>query len=401
MSPRFLVACCTLCGLLATVGALAGPPCGDDCNIQFHGFLTQGIVKTSANRFFGPSDRGSGSLEFTEIGLNGSISPRSDLLLTAQVLARKAGKMDDGSPALDFALLRWDFVDDGEYRAGFSLGRIKNPVGLYNVTRDVAHTRPGVFLPQVIYFDKVRNLAHSSDGLMLHLNHYGEYGQLFLDAGIGHQRSDRNLETVLLTRDWAGSLAPRGASRIAQVRFSTPEEHWRAALSYADGELDFTPGAGDPLGAGRSRFRFIVGSAQFADEHWTFTAEYAYQPVEQYGYAPWLDDDKIAEAYYIQLQHHFNPRFSLLLRYGEAYADRSNHDGTKLAARFPGAARPFQFFSRTLTFGARWHLTPRFLLSTEYALNDGTFSLSPLENPDPSRLQRRWHMFSLLGSYRF
>jgi hypothetical protein len=43
-------------------------------------------------------------------------------------------------------------------------------LGLYNETRDVPFTHPGIFLPQVVYFDRVRNLVLSTDGAML----YGE-----------------------------------------------------------------------------------------------------------------------------------------------------------------------------------------------------------------------------------
>ena len=59
-----------------------------------------------------------GSFEFTEIGVNASTRPLPELLLSAQLLSRKAGAMYNGTPAIDFAVARWDFMDQDSYRAG-------------------------------------------------------------------------------------------------------------------------------------------------------------------------------------------------------------------------------------------------------------------------------------------
>ena len=171
---KYLILALASAGLMQA--GMAGESLLSDSGLQLHGFLTQGFVKTDANRFFGPSDKG--SFQFTEIGLNGSLRPIPDLLLSGQVLARRAGEMYNGSPTIDFALARWDFLDSAQNTAGISIGRLKNPLGLYNRTRDVAHTRPGVFVPETVYFDKVRNLEHASDGAMLHLAHFTDIGQL-------------------------------------------------------------------------------------------------------------------------------------------------------------------------------------------------------------------------------
>ena len=48
---------------------------GDDSvmdSFQVHGFLSQALVITDDNNFFGPSSEDNGSFEFTEIGLNAS-----------------------------------------------------------------------------------------------------------------------------------------------------------------------------------------------------------------------------------------------------------------------------------------------------------------------------------------
>ena len=364
---------------------------------QFHGFLTQGFVKTDNNRFFGPSDKG--SFEFTEIGLNASTRPVADLLLSAQILSRRAGAMYNGSPAIDFAVVRWDFLNTEGYRAGVSLGRIKNPIGLYNTTRDVAQTRPSTFLPQSIYFDKVRNLEHSSDGIMLHLDRFGSDYLLSFDTAIGRLLLDDNVEAAYLGRDWRGNLETDQASKLAQLRFSTLDEQWRLALSYADGHMRFEPGATDPLTAGKSNFRFMVGSVQFNQGAWSLTAEYALEPIEQQGYGPLLDNRNDAESYYLQIQHYLNNAVTLHARYEEAFVDRSDHSGGRSAARTGKPA--YAFYTKSLTLGARWDITSSLMLSADYSFNKGTYLLSSQDNPDPSRLRKNWDMFAILLSYRF
>lgn len=366
-------------------------------NWQFHGFLTQGFVKTDNNRFFGPSDKG--SFKFTEVGLNASTRPLPELLLSAQVLSRRAGELYNGSPSIDFAVARWDFADKDAYRIGVSVGRFKNPVGLYNTTRDVAHTRPGVFLPQSIYFDKVRNLEHSSDGVMLHLDHFGGSHILSLDAGLGQPQLDDNVEAVYLGRDWRGNQEVDKLSKAAQLRYSTLDEEWRFALSYADGHMKFKPGLGDPLSAGKTDFQFIVGSIQYNLDDWSITAEYSYQPVKQKGYGLIPDRKLTGESYYLQVQHYLDASTTLYARYEESFTEKDDHSGNKLAALFGSPS--FTFYTKSLTLGARWDVTPSLMLGIDYSFNKGTHILSNLDNPNPALLRKQWDMFAALISYRF
>jgi hypothetical protein len=48
-----------------------------------------------------------------------------------------AGDMYDGTPALDYALVDLTLAETDSHSLGLRLGRLKNPFGLYNETRDV------------------------------------------------------------------------------------------------------------------------------------------------------------------------------------------------------------------------------------------------------------------------
>ena len=130
--------------------------------IQVHGFLTQGYFNTTDNRVYGDSQ--DGSFDFREIGINASWRASPSVMLAGQLLSRLAGDLDDGSPTVDYALVDWSLMDTERYAFGTMFGRIKNTLGFYNDTRDVAFTRPSIVLPQQVYFDNVRNLLLSADG---------------------------------------------------------------------------------------------------------------------------------------------------------------------------------------------------------------------------------------------
>ena len=126
--------------------------------------------------------------------------------------------MYDGTPSLDYGLIDLTLNETDTRLLGVRLGRLKNPLGLYNETRDVPFTRPSVFLPQSVYFDKVRNLILSTDGLMFYGDYRTRYGNFSLTLGGGQAVTDVNLEWVFLvtmapTRCRSGKTTRRGWSR--------------------------------------------------------------------------------------------------------------------------------------------------------------------------------------------
>lgn len=374
-------------------------------NTQVHGFLSQGFVKTTDNRFFGDSENG--SFDFTEIGLNSSLRLGQDLLVTGQILSRTAGNMYDGTPAIDYALIRWNLIDDVKNQVGISLGRLKNPFGLYNQTRDVAHTRPSIFLPEVVYYDKVRNLVLAGDGVGLHLRRFGDVGELAFDLHIAKLLVDENVEAAFLGKNWAGHIDNADFGYLGQLRWTTPDERWHLALSYVDITLKYHRGVTDPFDSGETHVQLGVGSLQYNNDNWTFTTEYVYEPLEwrdydiaQPGYLK-VDETRAAESYYFQVEHHLNSNVSFLARYEEGYAIRSDRDGSEASQVSISPSHPHNYYSKIKTIGARWNVSPQFMLCAEFAMNEGTFILSSIENSTPLQARKDWNMFSLLASYQF
>ena len=97
--------------------------------------------------------------------------PLTNLQFSVQGISRWAGKGSTGNVRLDYGFMDYTYYSGETGQLGIRLGRMKNPLGFYNDTRDVPFTRPSILLPQSIYFDRTRKLALAADGMHM----YGEY----------------------------------------------------------------------------------------------------------------------------------------------------------------------------------------------------------------------------------
>ncbi|QFT83826.1 hypothetical protein FIU88_02455 [Halomonas sp. THAF12] len=367
--------------------------------LQLHGFLSQALVITDDNDFFGPSSEHGGSLEFTELGANVSLRPHEDVLIAAQVLSRRAGgESGDAEPKLDYGLIDYQLLSNQQRNIGVQLGRFKNPFGFYNQTRDVAFTRPGILLPQSIYFDRTRSLALSADGVLGYYEERLPQGTLSFQAGVGRvQAGDDLLETLRLDR-FPGDLEPH-TSAIGQVRYEHDGGRVVAALSTADVGAHFDsrqPGLSD----GDFYFRPWVLSLQYNAELWSLTAEYALRNSGLEGFNdPRFNFDTTGESWYLQYQRRFFDDWQWLVRYDHLLANRDDPSGDDFAAS--GAGPDHSQFARDWTFGLQWTPTPRIMLAGEYHYIDGTGWLPAQDNPEPSDTDRYWNMLLFQVAFRF
>ncbi len=382
--------------LLAAAGLAAAYDFAEG-KVQLHGFLTQGVVFTSDNNFLGRSE--GGSLDFREIGVNLSARPHPGLQVSGQLLSHKAGKSDGGEVRVDYALADWTALSGEELRGGVRVGRVKTPYGLYNLTRDVAFTRPSVVLPQSIYLERTRNLTMAADGVEFYLDHDRDYGHTELNLAIG--KSDvggRVMEATVLGRERAGDLESR-VSYIVRALYESEGERYRLAFTSAFSNVDYQPGRVDPLLAGHVDFDPMIFSAQYNAEHWSLTGEYALRRARLSGFGPLLRLDATGESYYLQGLYRPAPQWELMLRYDAMVVDRDDRDGKSYAATTGQPA--FSRYARDWTVGARYDVNSSFMVRAEYHHVVGTSWLVGAENPVSSSLERRWDMFMLLGSFRF
>ena len=388
--------------------------------LQIHGFASQAFVYTTDNNFYGKSD--SGSVAFTELGINGSFQLSPRLRLAGQVLSRHAGAFDHGSPRIDYALIDTNLISTSKGRVGVYLGRIKNPIGLYNETRDVAHTRQGILNAQTIYFDKVRELVMSSDGIHL----YGEYflpnGSLLIQTGIGYPLPNKNVEYAYMGKDWAGNISGDELGIFGRLIYEHDGGRWIYSLTGTRMTLDFNHGVKDaipfPAGAGLSSgdidIDYTVLSAQYNGEKWQFTTEVAFEHTSYNDIGAAFDSSGFDSlGYYGQLDYKFTPQWQAFIRYEEFQLNIDDWNGKKAAEKSIATSQfladfgiqqtpspAYANYAKIWAIGGHWDIQNDLKFRAEYQIAEGLATLSPREN-DLNLGDKYWNMFAISLSYRF
>lgn len=365
---------------------------------QVHGFMSQALIVTDHNDFFGPSSEGGGSWEYTELGLNASFRPLSNVLVAGQLLARQAGDIQQlNDVELDYGVVDYQFYSDANMTSGVQLGRFKNPLGLYNQTRDIAITRPSILLPQSIYFDRTRKPALSADGLIGYLEKPLNNGVLRVQAGAGKPRMDSQSEVSAFGRDDLGKYSGR-TSYIGQVRYEHGGGNLVLAMTYADvnAALD-----SNSSGAGSGDFSFqpLVFSFQYNQESWSLTSEYARRHVKSSGFSAPYNYEAIGESWYVQFTRRLSADWQWLLRYDSLVTDKSDRYGGEYEER---TGRPaYSRYAKDWTTGLQWRPYSRLLISSEIHNIEGTGWLPFQDASEVETQQKYWNMLLFQVSYFF
>ncbi|GAB6067637.1 hypothetical protein JCM13664_09550 [Methylothermus subterraneus] len=372
---------------------------------QCHGFLAQGYTWTSSNNFYGHSE--TGSPNFTELGANLRIEATPYLNFSAQGIYRHAGKVENRLQ-LDFALADLAVLSQENYALHLRAGRVKNPFGLYNETRDVAFTRPSILLPQGIYFDRTRALFLSSDGGQMAVGHYAHWGDLTLAINVGMPRHpDGEVAASIFGFNTPGRIQANRPMYLVQLRYEYNAGEWIFALSYADAELEYNTGTDDPVvllaetpfQTGVIRSRPVLFSAQYNAEKFSVTGEYLIQFNETKHFGSGFNRSLASESGYVQGQYRILDRLQAIVRYDVYFLDRTDRSGKNLGLE------PFRprhaAFAKDWMVGLRWEITPNWMVSTEYHNVNGTGWLPFKDNQDPNKNRKEWGMVLGLIAFRF
>ncbi|MCG8011947.1 MAG: hypothetical protein ABW130_02675 [Candidatus Thiodiazotropha lotti] len=366
-----------------------------DGALQVHGFLTQAYVKTTENSFFGDSQ--DGSWDFRELGINSSYRFTPSTMASVQLLSRRAGEMYDGSLDLDYAQLDSTIYTADANRVGIIVGRYKNPFGLYNDTRDVAATRPGIFMPQAIYWDRVRNMVLSNDGAQLFGDMQVDEHRFSIRLIGGKTPIDENVEKSYLNPLVDPEMEQDGLTLGGRLLYEWDGGRFNLAYSSAQLTLDAETSM---LPDGEIEIDYRVLSAQYNSGSWSLTLEYMQEPLNYSGFGGVMDaGDTTLDGYYLQGTYRLWDDLELFARYEESHYDKEDKRGKKTAQRLGLEAH--NFYSRVSTLGLLWEVTEGLIVRSEFSQVDGTIFLSNLENPPPNERSRNWNLFSLLVSYSF
>ncbi len=375
--------------------------------VQVHAFASQGGILTSQNQFAGSTPGGAG-FDARELGGNVSWQATPDWLVSGQLVSRRAGAMDNGAVRLDYAFVDHSLLENEQRNLGVRVGKVKNPYGFYNMTRDVAHTRAGIILPQSIYQDQIRNFFLAAPGVSLYGNEERGVDSLSWQVSVLHPEVNSANLTAYIVDPQSGHFNGR-TSMLSQLLWEQDGGKWRAGLSLGQFDVHFQPattdffGMGSFAGAGDVKLNTGVLSLEHNREDWSYTAEYAStrqirNNFNLPGALAIMDKDTTIEAYYLQSLWRFAPRWQALARYDALYLDKSDRNGMIFSAAtgLPAAQR----YARDVTVGLRYEPTPTWSLFAEIHHVNGGAWLSKLENT-PATLTSAWDMLLLQAAWHF
>lgn len=367
--------------------------------LQVHGFVSQGYIKTTKHNYLGPTARAQGSFEFSEVGINFTQPLGDKLRVGLQVFAHDLGPLGNYAPQLDWYQL--------DYRAfdwlGFRAGKTKLPWGLYNEANDVDAGRVPILLPQSVYPVSSRESLFAQTG-----------GELYGDVPLGAAGS-------VEYRAYAGTIFVNTADASEQLRgFEVPYEvggrlMWQAPLEGLQlgasaqvmrFEFDFTPTpeqlaayqmagqlpadysgvitAGVPL-------KMWVASLEYQWHGLLLAAEYGRQYIE-YETNLLLPQTKVVNQNgYVMASYQLTSWFTPGVYYSGSFPN--------FRAKRPAGSDPNPPSSRQhdVAFTMRYDITPHWLLKLEGHYMHGTAALSPALNGNQPRdgLDEDWGVFLL------
>jgi hypothetical protein len=379
---------------------------------QLHGFINQGLIKTSDNSYFGDSE--DYSFEFTDIALGASWRPHSKLLIAAQGIYRQAGATSLDRPYLDYALVDATLFQSMDSQLGARAGRIKIPLGFYNDTRDLASSRPSILLPDSVYRNALRDAFHTADGLSLHGHTYlGEHLlQLELLHGEPIIRDATKQEFSVVQGQPIGEPDIRD-SGIDSARILLESFGGKLRLAYSRAEIDadfitapitlpipmppFTINV--PSIDGSLEINANTWSAEINWDKWQLTAEHqSFEMTLIDFFGPGTKTSTTGIGYYLSVAYQLNSQWRTYVRYDTHYADEKDKDGSDYAADTGSLDHNRYTFDTTL--GIRYEHDSHWMFAAEIHDIKGSSMLSLTEN-ELNQTKEDWTMFALQASYKF
>ncbi|BFM06504.1 hypothetical protein GCM10025791_10740 [Halioxenophilus aromaticivorans] len=390
---------------------------------RVNGYVSQAAVHTHDNAFF-EADTGT-SFNFRELGINGSWQFSPQVRIAAQAVSRRLGDLDDGDPKLDFALLDYHFYSAESSNVGVRVGRTKNAYGIYNQTRDVPHARPGVLVPQAIYFESIRDALLSVDGVNFYADAYRGAGEFAFEVYGGKRKVEGSVvENLMFQADTSGDFGTADVlgGRIGFVPAAVPE--LELAVSAIDVKMELEDVASfSPLEVGQAFLDIVANpstagkyatsatiepfvqllSAQYSPQGWVLTAEYLRVDIDLTNVEilgqPQPDNTTKLESYYLQAEWQLNDHLSLLSRYEYLTFDKTDRKGEVYQATTGRNA--FTQYTSGITLGGRWYFTPDMSLTAEYGVFEGAASLVGANSVNYDQLDEDWEVFILQFSFHF
>ena len=389
------------------------------------------MVHSSDYNFLSQSDDDL-SFDLWEAGALYSTKVYKDLGFSGQLLGRKVSESSGDDIRLDYAFLSLPLYRKDEVQLIARLGRIRSSFGFYNETRDIPHTRTGIFMPQSIYYDQTRNSFYSADGIEFFISKGFDETQLSFQVFLSKPVVDE--EEIKEVSALNPSNLDGDQSLLVKLAYGSEFEGWRAALTYYRPEytIDVNPVlavspsvVGLPAGPAvnvqiygdDSSFysETVLTSLEYNQLDWSITAEYSRNKLESkvnldvnktVANSPLLQflspmQLSLAQQYAVQnikyAGHEESFYIQGLYRWTDTTDTYIRYDYNRL--RDVSFADPYGHFV-DMNIGASWRPNHNWLVRGEFHYIDGWSRLFNRDNQS-QRTNRYWNVAALQVAYRW
>jgi hypothetical protein len=368
--------------------------------------LSQGVIKVDS--MFVDEDEDL-TTDVRDIIVNGYYELGDRLRLASQLQYRELGTLDDqGGFNFDYLFLDWRFYSTWKDSVGLRVGRIKNILGIYNDSRDIAFARPSIFLPQSMYSDALRDQYLRFDGAEIYGEHLLSSVDFHWTLAMGQTDYDDQVVEHLTGDFYQGDIENDKNIR-ASIEIILP---WQLSLftsySFIEYTLDDNSFYYIPGGAEVETYKLGV---QWQFQEWELTGEYSAVETQLKDTQADIitvnsfaqgDLHQDSESYYLQLGYSLNEQWSLLARYDMVYLDKDDKYGRATPISIYDVRKGANSYARDRTIAISWQPVSEWLLSLEYHYVRGYAWVPPLfSSVSDEGDDKNWSMVAAQVAYRF
>jgi hypothetical protein len=392
----------------------------DTANIDIHGFISQGFIKTTENNFFGETE--DGSFEFNEFGINFANELTDDLRVGLQILARDFGANGNNEMVIDWAFGDYHWKD----WLGFRAGKLKTPKGFYNETRDVDMLRTSIFLPQSVYPEILRDMDLGLLGMgaygHLGLNWFGSISYQFMYGTQNVEANEAASQALQATTAYEtpiqnNSIDVDSKYSIGMV-WDTPLNGLRVGATYDCSELlaialvlgDAIPDTeeGDLVYSDFKKFQNTVFSIEYTIGDLLLSGEYI-RTYRDFGIGfkemPSLYSEVTSDGWYMAASYQFTDWLALGGYYSESYNDKTDRDGDFAQENRPGNNIAHRAYFEDICFTASFMINANWTIKVEDHLFTGTNGVSPIDQVADSNgnvfAEEDWNLLAIKTTFSF
>ena len=416
-------------------------------DLQIHGFISQGYMKSSDNNFLGRTAEG--TFEFNEVGINFSTELTDNLRVGMQFFARDLGNLGNDNIVVDWAYGDYRFYD----WFGIRGGKMKMPLGLYNEIRDIDMLRTGILLPQGVYNESWRDTFNALKGIGIYgttevgplgtISYQGQVGVLNVDpeTGLNKYLEDQlwaHMSEYKLSTSYVANLSwdtPISGLKLASSIFlsdmsvsgvTEDSEFWRKQTINVVGDVLASfgldrPGSYEealliaanfgvdadlvnlPITQELKDNRGLWLSGEYTYEDLKLAAEYFTMYTEATTSSPELGVLRSFKndlgGFYGSVGYRFTDWLEAASYYSEYYTDFSDKNGKGYAAVYGLPAS--NSYLKDLDLSLRFDVNSNWIVKVEGHKMNGTAVMFRQDQDDPKNVKKDWLLFAGKLTYNF